>query len=299
MTTFDENGHDTTATWRTQLVGGVDSQGKIRPLAVNNKGEFISKQESTASDNATATNQQTEIQKLESLLAGLNFLLLELQQKTEPGDTQKIAGRVDLGDTGSLAKATDIQAVRDRLPATLAPADRLKVDLPSTILERLNLLLPEGKDITDAPMPAGGTGARGWLSAIWQVISSRLPALVNNRLPIDLIGTFTSTLPSLTTGQTNGLQLSSRGELYTSFVDLVNSPANITTADTSSNAPIVGANNQNLITGNPTNGSAVSANITGESSFALLITGTFAGTLQFERSLDNGVTWTRACFKTR
>lgn len=38
------------------------------------------------------------------------------------------------------------------------------------------LLLQEGIDITGAAMPAGGSHARGWLSAIWKALTDRLPA---------------------------------------------------------------------------------------------------------------------------
>nr|MDZ8022061.1 hypothetical protein [Nostoc sp. SerVER01] len=37
--------------------------------------------------------------------------------------------------------------------------------------------LQEGTDITGASMPSGGTSGRGWLSAIWKLISDRFPTL--------------------------------------------------------------------------------------------------------------------------
>ncbi|MBW4598936.1 MAG: hypothetical protein KME29_04810 [Calothrix sp. FI2-JRJ7] len=43
-----------------------------------------------------------------------------------------------------------------------------------------------GTDITGAVMPAGGAGVRGWLSAIYNFLSSRLPALVSGRVPVDV-----------------------------------------------------------------------------------------------------------------
>nr|MDZ8019263.1 hypothetical protein [Nostoc sp. SerVER01] len=45
--------------------------------------------------------------------------------------------------------------------------------------------LQEGTDITGASMPSGGTSGRGWLSAIWKLISDRLPAPVNSKIPVD------------------------------------------------------------------------------------------------------------------
>ena len=43
-----------------------------------------------------------------------------------------------------------------------------------------------GTKITDATMPAGGVGNLGWLSGIWKTITDRLPAPINNRLPVDV-----------------------------------------------------------------------------------------------------------------
>jgi hypothetical protein len=46
--------------------------------------------------------------------------------------------------------------------------------------------LQEGTDISGATMPAGGASGRGWLSAIWQLINDRVPALavVSNALQV-------------------------------------------------------------------------------------------------------------------
>ena len=33
-------------------------------------------------------------------------------------------------------------------------------------------------------MPAGGTSGRGWLSAIWKLLSDRFPASVNGKIPV-------------------------------------------------------------------------------------------------------------------
>jgi hypothetical protein len=43
-----------------------------------------------------------------------------------------------------------------------------------------------GTKITDATMPTGGVGNLGWLSGIWKTITDRLPAPINNRLPVDV-----------------------------------------------------------------------------------------------------------------
>ena len=46
----------------------------------------------------------------------------------------------------------------------------------------------DGTKITDATIPTGGVGNLGWLSAIWKLISDRIPALSGGRIPVD--GTF-------------------------------------------------------------------------------------------------------------
>lgn len=98
-------------------------------------------------------------------------------------------------------------------------------------------------------------------------------------------------MPSNVTDGTNVASVTAGNELVVAFKDLVPASANITAQDIAS-ASAAGANGQSLITGTPTAGSTVTQTVTGDSSFAVLITGTWTGTLQFERSLDAGVTWT-------
>ncbi|MCC5618413.1 hypothetical protein LC605_25675, partial [Nostoc sp. CHAB 5836] len=65
--------------------------------------------------------------------------------------------------------------IRDRLP----PLSNGKIPVTSDALL-------EGTDIMGAAMPSGGASGRGWLSAIWKLISDRLPsALVGDRLKVD------------------------------------------------------------------------------------------------------------------
>lgn len=116
-------------------------------------------------------------------------------------------------------------------------------------------------------------------------------ALPSDVATIPAGGTYNATSPTLSSGQRSELQLSSRGGLLIDTVDIVSNPNNINTVDAASTSS-AGANGQSLITGNPTNNSAVSVLVSGNSSFAVLITGTWVGTLQFERSLDNATTWT-------
>lgn len=109
------------------------------------------------------------------------------------------------------------------------------------------------------PPTITGTGIRGWLRGIYEKL-----------LPL----TFTSI-----------------NELTIAFRDIVSGTITITAQDVGSTST-AGANGQVLLTGTPTANSTASLNVNGDSSFSCLITGTFTGTLQFERSLDNGATWT-------
>lgn len=76
----------------------------------------------------------------------------------------------------------------------------------------------------------------------------------------------------------------------TMHVDVANT-GTITAADVAS-VSSTGAGNQSLLSGTPTAGSTVAANVDGMSSFAVQVTGTFVATYAIERSLDNGVNWT-------
>ncbi|QKQ75579.1 hypothetical protein [Nostoc sp. TCL240-02] len=102
---------------------------------------------------------------------------------------------------------------------------------------------------------------------------------------------YSATLPTLTDGQKTNLRTTQRGELITSFVDFVSSTINISAADAGS-ISTAGADSQTIFSGTPTASSFASVSISGDSSFAIQIDGTFVGTLQFERSLDNGATYT-------
>lgn len=73
-------------------------------------------------------------------------------------------------------------------------------------------------------------------------------------------------------------------------------PANVTGTGTITAADIVtatttGVNSQPIYTGVPTAGSAVVLDVTGDASFGIQLSGTFVGTLSFERSIDGGTTW--------
>ena len=42
-----------------------------------------------------------------------------------------------------------------------------------------------GNKITDATIPTGGVGNLGWLSAIWKLVSDRIPVLSNGKIPVE------------------------------------------------------------------------------------------------------------------
>lgn len=65
---------------------------------------------------------------------------------------------------------------------------------------------------------------------------------------------------------------------------------NITVVDSGSTST-TGANNQNIVTGSPTAGSAASFTLAGYDTVRVQVTGTWTGTLTSEISIDGGTTW--------
>ena len=65
----------------------------------------------------------------------------------------------------------------------------------------------------------------------------------------------------------------------------------ITAADSASTTPASLISGQSLITGTPTANSTVSAVVSGASSYAIQLSGTWTATVQFEKSVDAGTTW--------
>lgn len=62
-------------------------------------------------------------------------------------------------------QTTELLAIKNRLPA--------------------NGALSEGTDIDGTAIPTGGTGGRGWLSAIWKILNDKLPStLINGFLAV-------------------------------------------------------------------------------------------------------------------
>lgn len=83
--------------------------------------------------------------------------------------------------------------------------------------------------------------------------------------------------------------------LTTNFTDLRPDSGNITIQDTGSSTA-TGQNSASLITGTPTVGSTFSYAINGVAGVYVLVTGTWTGTLQYEKSIDGGTTWTPTSF---
>ena len=98
-------------------------------------------------------------------------------------------------------------------------------------------------------------------------------------------------LPGNVTDGTNIGKVSAAGEQIVSFTDLLPAAQSITAQDIVSTS-VSGANNQSIVTGTPTAGSVASVAVSGDSSFSIQISGTWTGTLAFERSLDSGTTYT-------
>ena len=98
-------------------------------------------------------------------------------------------------------------------------------------------------------------------------------------------------LPGNVTDGTNIGKVSAAGEQIVSFIDLLPAAQSITAQDIVSTS-VSGANNQSIVTGTPTAGSVASVAVSGDSSFSIQISGTWTGTLAFERSLDAGTTYT-------
>lgn len=84
--------------------------------------------------------------------------------------------------------------------------------------------------------------------------------------------------------------VTTNGELVTSHTDLTTT-GSITAQDAGSSTT-AGEDNQSIITGTPTASSSVSATAAGDSTFSVQLSGTWVGTVQFERSLDGGTTYT-------
>lgn len=144
---------------------------------------------------------------------------------------------------------------------------------------------------TAAFLKVDGSGTTQSVSGTITAVGNVAAAATDSGNPVKVGGVYNTTRPTYTNGQRGNIEISARGGILADFEDYVTNPNNINTADAGSST-VSGANSQNIITGTPTNNSTVSALFSGNSSFAVLISGTWVGTLQFERTLDGGTTWT-------
>jgi hypothetical protein len=244
---------------------------------------------------ATSSNQATTNSSLSSIDNKVTGLSTAANQ-TNGSQVTQLKGASKGTTTASTATVTDAGANRSLLDVVLRDAttgDPLSLSTGGSqttqYAEGSTQATPTGsvtlwKDPTNVlravsqaqPLPIGGNVAH---------------AATDSGNPVKVGGVFNSTLPSLSSGQRSDLQLTTRGELVIANLDFVSNPNNINTVDTGSTVS-VGSNNQQIITGNATNNSTVKVSGSGNSSFSVQITGTWVGTLQFERSLDNGNTWT-------
>lgn len=158
----------------------------------------------------------------------------------------------------------------------------------NTLLTQSSFLtrVPANLTVTNTRLLVDGSGV------IQPVIGDVLSGATDtNSAPIKIGGVFRTTTPTYTNNQRGELRINSIGELLVASQDVRSSTTSITIADSSSSFT-PGTNNQIIISNTPTAGSACVVLGSGNSSFAVQIDGTFVGTLQFERTLDAGVTWT-------
>ena len=132
-----------------------------------------------------------------------------------------------------------------------------------------------------------------WDGAAFQLSKQAVSGNITALTGIDSVmsvAQYLATTPTLSDTNWRSLLLSIRGELITSDIDSIGASTSITVAD-SGTTTVTGQSNQSIITGVPTVGSVAAIAPSGDSSFSARVSGTFVGTLQFERSVDN-VNWT-------
>lgn len=113
--------------------------------------------------------------------------------------------------------------------------------------------------------------------------------------PVKVGGIYNSSTPTFTNGQRGDLQLDASGNLkitgsFTAASDLAPATQNITVVDSGSSSA-AGANNQTIIIGTPTAGSAASFALSTIETVRVEVTGIWTGTIATETSIDGGTTW--------
>lgn len=215
--------------------------------------------------------QDTQPVSLTTLPAFTTIPTFKIDQTT-PGTTNK----VDIGSNGTVA-VTGSVAVTGTFYQVTQPVSL--TTLPSLVAGTSII----GKVGIDQTTP-------GTTNLVYAV-GNQAAGANDNGNPLKIGGVYNATRPTYTDGKRGDAQLTARGGLLTDFEDYVGTSGNITVIDSGSSTTS-GANGQSIITGTATNNSTVSLAGSGNSSFSILITGTWTGTLQFERSLDSGTTWT-------
>ncbi|MBE9038331.1 hypothetical protein [aff. Roholtiella sp. LEGE 12411] len=311
--------------------GTVYGDSEIRQAIANAE---VAKSLGSSPGDASADNQDVQI-AIETTIRDTTY---EVRDNTAAalkegadilGATMPAGGASGRGWLSAIWKLVSdiIDTLRERLPSALV-GGRFQVDgsgvtqpVSSAALTSVDGKIPSNLTVTSGRLlvDTGGGGGGGTSDstaanqttqiAIETAIRDKLPsALVSDRLksevlgnvaagvadtgnPIKMGGKYNAIPPTLTDGQRGDLQLSARSLLLFETIDFTSSPANITAADVGSST-VSGQNSQGIITGTPTANSTVAVAGSGNTSFSVLVTGTWVGTLQFERSLDNGTTWT-------
>ena len=149
---------------------------------------------------------------------------------------------------------------------------------------------------TDANPTTTSIGAKHqiWDGTQWVRVRQAVAGTISLLTGIEstqVVAQYLASFPTLTDTNWRSLLITARGELITSFVDYVSPSASISAVDSASSTA-TGQNSQSIISGTATAGSTVAITVSGDSSFAVKVGGVWVGTLQFERSLDAGTTWT-------
>lgn len=219
---------------------------------------------------------------------------------TTPGDTQPISAASLPLPTGAAqehttptspnsARLTDgTNFYKATTPADTQPISAASLPLPTgASQEHVLATSPNSARLTD-----GTTFYKATTPTDTQIVGGNVAnAAVDAGNPIKIGAVYRDADPSYADGQRVELRANRIGELLVGSNDIRSAVQAVTTADVGSSFT-PGANSQVILSGTPTAGSFAVATGFGNSSFAVQVDGTFVGTLQFERSLDNGVTYT-------
>lgn len=144
----------------------------------------------------------------------------------------------------------------------------------------------------DGNLKVTSTGGGGGSGTQYAELNTTAPATGTVAL-----ARYKSSAPTLTDGQLYAPQLDASGNLKvagsfssTPPTDVAPATQNITVVDSASSSA-AGANNQTIIIGNPTAGSAASFALSTIETIRVEVTGIWTGTIATETSIDGGTTW--------